>query len=287
MEDAVKKGYLVEDYRLFHLCDSLAQMVEPHFHEFDKFVLVCGGSVEYTVEGVCNRMQAGDMLFVRHHDIHRPVISSGAPYERYVLWVSPEFLERCSISGTDLSACFSVCAQQRSFLIRPNPELERKIRKELKELETAVQEDAFGRDILTDACIRRLLVTLNRCVLAGAAKAPREVDPKMDEVLRYINEHLTEELSVEKLSALCYLSRYYFMRRFKETTGYTVHGYIMQKRLAAAAERLDSGENATVAAMEAGFPEYSTFLRAFRRAFDLSPSEYLRRQKRMDSSFRE
>ena len=71
MNEAVSKGYLHEDFRLFHLNDREAQTVEPHYHEFDKFVMVCAGNVEYTVEGVSNRMQAGDMLFVRHHDIHR------------------------------------------------------------------------------------------------------------------------------------------------------------------------------------------------------------------------
>jgi hypothetical protein len=32
-------------------------------------------------------MQPGDLLFVRHHDIHRPVISPERVYERIVLWI--------------------------------------------------------------------------------------------------------------------------------------------------------------------------------------------------------
>ena len=287
MDAAVNKGYLHEDFRLFHLRDSLAQTADTHYHEFDKFVMVCAGAVDYTVEGVCNRMQPGDMLFVRHHDIHRTEISPEAPYERYVLWIAPAYLEHCGDGETQLRGCFDLCARRRSYLLRPTAEQQRRIRRELAALERALAEPLFGRELLADACFRALLVTLNRCVLAGEALPPRDVDPKIDQVLRHINANLAEPLSVDALAARCYLSRYYFMRRFKEATGYTVHGYIQQKRLAAAAERLDAGMSVTAAALESGFSEYSVFLRAFRKGFGLSPGEYQRRQKRMDSSYPE
>lgn len=288
MDEAVSKGYLHENFRLFHLKDCLAQTADTHYHEFDKFVMVCAGAVDYTVEGVCNRMGPGDMLFVRHHEIHRSVISPEGPYERYVLWIAPEYLERCSDAATELRGCFDLCARRRSYLLRPVAEQERRIRYGLAALERALTEEAaFGRELLADACFRALMVTLNRCVLAGGEHPPREVDPKIDEVLRHINANLSEPLSVDGLAARCYLSRYYFMRRFREATGYTVHGYIQQKRLAAAAERLDAGMSVTAAALESGFTEYSVFLRAFRKSFGLSPSEYQRRQMRMDSSYPE
>ena len=286
-ENAISKGYLLEDFRLFHPRDSLAQTVEPHYHEFDKLVFVCGGAVDYTVEGVCYRMRPGDLLFVRHHDIHRPVISPEEVYERYVLWISPEHLERCSTPDAALSQCFALCAQRRSCMLRPGAEQGRKLRAALQELESAISDGDFGSEILADACFRRLMVLLNRLVCTGPERTPRELDPKIDGVLRYINSHLGEELSVEQLAARCYLSRYYFMRRFKETTGYTVHGYIQQKRLAFAAEKLDSGQSVTAAAIEAGFSEYSAFLRAFRKAFGVTPSDYLRRRPSLDSSYLE
>ena len=47
-----KRGYLNEDFRLFHLKDSRAQKLEYHYHEFDKLILLLGGKVSYVVEGV-------------------------------------------------------------------------------------------------------------------------------------------------------------------------------------------------------------------------------------------
>ena len=64
------------------------------------------------------------------------------------------------------------------------------------------------------------------------------------------------------------------MHRFKEVTGYTLHQYISQKRLVWAGELIRSGMPVMKAAEQAGFSEYSTFLRAFRGTFHMSPREF-------------
>ena len=52
-----KRGYLKEDFRLFHLKDSRAQKVDYHYHAFDKLILLLGGKVTYVVEGVTYFLQ--------------------------------------------------------------------------------------------------------------------------------------------------------------------------------------------------------------------------------------
>lgn len=70
-----------------------------------------------------------------------------------------------------------------------------------------------------------MLIDVNRDVLRSrTAQEERDsyrVDPKMEEVLRYILDHLGEELTVESLSKRFFISRYYLMHRFKAVTGYT------------------------------------------------------------------
>lgn len=288
MPDAINKGYLLENFRLFHLRDRRAQKMAPHYHEFDKIVVLYAGAVDYTVEGVSYRMQPGDVLFVRHHDIHRPEISPESDYERIVLWITPEYLERCSVDGAWLESCFDLASQRRSCLFRPCAEKLARLRRMLSGLESALAEgDEFGSSILVNSYFLQLMVELNRAVRRGGSEEARSVDPKIDEALYYINTHLGEPLTVDALAGMCYLSRFYFMRRFKDATGYTVHNYIQQKRLAAAAERLEAGAGVTEAAMEFGFAEYTSFLRAFRKAYGVTPSDYLRKKKRMESEYQE
>ena len=104
-----------------------------------------------------------------------------------------------------------------------------------------------------------------------ADTAAYRFDPKMEEVTRYIMAHLVEELSIDHLSSIFFLSRYYLMHRFKEVYGCSVHQYIRQKRLQQAAEAIRRDVPVLKAAEDAGFGDYSVFLRAFRAAYGCSP----------------
>lgn len=281
------KGYLFENFRLFHLRDRRAQQMETHYHEFDKVLIFYSGSVDYIIEGVTYSLSPGDVLFVPHHAIHKPVISPEAEYERAVLWIRQAYLEALSREGTELSSCFAISTRRRACLYHPEAENAGRIKKLVAGLERSMGEERFGSAMLSELLFAQLMIELNRCVMEASPGGHRSIDPKMDEVLRYINKHLSEELGVDHLAGMCYLSRYYFMRRFKEATGYTVHNYICQKRLTAAAEMLEDGVGVTEAAMRVGFSEYSSFLRSFKKLYEMTPSEYLSRREALDSRYGE
>ena len=113
----------------------------------------------------------------------------------------------------------------------------------------------FGARRMADTLCQQLLIQVNRDFLR-ANTAPAEtdsyhLDPKMEEILRYIAANLEGDLSVDALAARFYMSRYYLMHRFKEITGYTVHQYTVQKRLLRAGELIREGVPVMKAAEEA------------------------------------
>lgn len=286
-ENVANKGYLFENFRLFHLKDRRAQQVESHYHEFHKALVFYSGTVDYIIEGVSYSLQPGDILFVPANAIHKPVISPDGDYERAVFWIRPGYLEALSGEGAELSSCFVLSGERRACLYRPESETVSRVKKLVAGLERALGESRFGSALLADSLFTQLMIEFNRCVLEEKPSRPRSLDPKIDEMISYINKNLSAELSVESLAGMCYLSRYYFMRRFKESTGYTVHNYICQKRLTAAARLLEEGASVTEAAMSVGFSEYSSFLRSFKKLFGLTPSEYLLRREELSSSYGE
>jgi len=100
------------------------------------------------------------------------------------------------------------------------------------------------------------------------------IDPVISESMKYINSHLDEELSIDKLCEEAYLSKSSFIRRFKEATGYTPHRYICNKRLVRSTELLRSGMSSAAAANAAGFNDYSVFYKAFKTAYGINPGKY-------------
>ena len=273
-----KRGYLNEGFRLFHLKDTRAQKLDYHYHEFDKLILLLGGKVTYVVEGVTYFLQPWDVLLVQHNLIHKPIIDPAEPYERVVVWLDRTWLTQRSDPGEPLDACFDTVRERGFHLLRTNGARRLEYMRTIQRLEEALHSKEFGAARLADTLCQQLLIDVNRDILASrtAAEAPDSyrVDPKMEEILQYIVHHLNEELSVDSLAKRFYLSRYYLMHRFKAVTGFTVHQYISQKRLLMAGELIRQGVPVMKAAEQAGFAEYSTFLRAFQNTFHMSPREF-------------
>ena len=286
-ENVANKGYLFENFRLFHLKDRRAQQVETHYHEFHKILVFYSGKVDYIIEGVTYSPQAGDILFVPTNAIHKPLISADEDYERAVFWVRSSYLEDISGEDGNVESCFDHCSAGRNCLYHPDEESGARIKKLIAGLERALGEERFGSRLLANSLFLQLMIEFNRCVLEEKPARQGSIDPKIEEAISYINKNLAMDLSVDALAGMCYLSRYYFMRRFKESTGYTVHNYICQKRLTAAARLLEEGEGITEAAMSVGFSEYSSFLRSFKKLFGVTPSEYLMRKGELRSSYGE
>ena len=136
-----------------------------------------------------------------------------------------------------------------------------------------------GSEAMRDTLILQFFILINRIAAADAPAAPeRRIDPKVRDTLSYISENLTGELSVDTLADRVFLSRYHFMRLFKDQTGETVHAYVRQKRLLYAARLIREGMPAGQAASVCGFNDYSVFNRAFRASFGIRPAD-LRKQR--------
>lgn len=265
------RGYLHEDFRLFHLKDSLTRAVEPHYHEFDKIVFLISGRLTYTVEGSTYHPEPGDVIFVGAGDIHSLTVDSHEDYERVVIWVSPAFLSGHSDSSCDLRRCFT--QKESSHLLNLSPGQEARVNLLLAELEQELKGSALGAELMSSLRFLQLMLELQRAFGQGTHQSPGR-DGKIDEIMGFITANLREDLSIEAISSRFYLSRYYLMHRFKEIVGCTVHDYVRQKRLAAAARALAAGKKPSEAAEISGFADYSAFLRAFKGLYGVSPRQY-------------
>ncbi len=264
-------GYLNENFRLFHLKDSSGQEKDFHFHEFDKLVILISGKVDYTVEGACYRLEPWDILLVRHHMIHRASIDLSVPYERIIIYLDAAYVERFAPEA-GLMDCFAAAEKRRHCLLRPDGESAERLRDALQRLEDAGDDGLFGAELLRGTMLVQLLVLINRIMLSDRShENSADNGGRIAPALSYINENLTNELNIDDMAALCYLSRYHFMRLFKAQTGCTVHNYIRRKRLVLAARLIREGMSASAAAAECGFSDYSAFHRAFTKTFRVSP----------------
>lgn len=274
-----RKGYLDEDYHYFHLKDSSGQEHSFHFHEFNKVVLLLSGRVDYIVENTTYPLQPWSVLLVPHHAIHKAVIDVSEPYERIILYLDSDFLDRV-LPNAGLMACFEAADRSGQYILLPDARQQEELTALLRSFEAAMNDTLRGAEAMRDTLIMQFFILLNRIrpagEPAGEARSPR-MDPKIRDTLAHISENLSSDLSVDTLAARVFLSRYYFMRLFKAQTGDTVHAYIRQKRLLHAARLIREGMPAAQAASACGFHDYSVFNRAFRSSFDIRPADLQKR----------
>ena len=117
--DYERRGYLHEDFRLFHLSSALAEDTAFHYHEFHKLVFFLAGRGNYIVEGRTHVLRPYDVVLVRQGAIHKAQIDPSQRYERVILYISPEFLRAQSTAASQLDACFRLPADGQSFVLRP------------------------------------------------------------------------------------------------------------------------------------------------------------------------
>ena len=106
--------------------------------------------------------------------------------------------------------------------------------------------------------------------------------PSLNKAYAHIDEHLGESLDLSALADVAGYSPFHFHRLFHAATGRTLHEFVLERRVAAAASRLLYGrESVTRVAMDCGFSSSAAFTRAFRNALGKSPTTYRREAARM------
>jgi AraC-like DNA-binding protein len=120
----------------------------------------------------------------------------------------------------------------------------------------------------------RLVSLLSEITLLHSryAREPASNDKRILDALKYLGEHLRDELSLEDIARRFNISKNYLNLLFRQTTGTTVNHYIRTKRLALAREKILQGADAQEAAYNAGFNVYSNFYRAYKAFYGSIPS---------------
>ncbi len=265
-----KRGYLLEAFRLFHMRDIPKERVEYHYHEFYKLLIVLSGTGGYWLDGERYQLQSGDVVLIDSRLVHRPEFEQ--EYERVIIYISPGFLSASSTEDCDLTRCFSADGQH---VLRLPPRERERFLELIRKLEGELGSAAVGKDILSRGLLLRLLVEIYRMLWRGSFDSVQPLRPKDERVvgmLRYIDEHIQEEITAEALAERFFLSKYHMMRLFRENTGVTIHSYVIDRRLMNARDMMGKGIGATEACYKAGFNSYCTFCRAYNKRFGMSPT---------------
>lgn len=277
METYEKKGYLNSEFKLFHLTDKETHEIKTHYHDFNKITIFIKGKVSYMIEGKSYELKPYDIVLVRHNDMHQLSVDNREIYERIIVYISPNFMNAYKTDSYDLNFCFQKAKEEQSNVLRI-PSLEKSsLFHSIVRLEKSFADEGYAAELYRQVLFLEFMVHLNRAALKNHLEFidTENNHSKVSEILQYINDHLTDELSIDRIADNFFVSKYYMMRQFKQETGYTMGNYISRKRLLLAKELILSGIPSSQACFDCGYKDYSTFSRAYKRFFSESPRDTL------------
>jgi AraC-like DNA-binding protein len=276
MPEYKKVGYLTSSFKMFHLKDRERRDFSYHYHDFHKILILVSGDVTYCVEGRSYDLLPGDIVLVNAGEVHRPIIKSGNIYERIIIYVSPDFLSHYQEKDNDLTLCLRQAAAEQSHVLRFHPSAASRLDTAIHAMDNSLSDTDYAFGLYQKLLFLEFMLQLNRAAIQNRIEfIPNSAaDTKISAVLDYLEEHLTEDISIDDLSSRFYLSRYYLMHSFKEQTGYTIGGYLTTKRLLLARRLILEGTPITEVCYACGFKNYSTFSRAYKKSFGESPKEF-------------
>lgn len=271
-----ERQYMIDrDYEVYEKEGVPTGAMAFHYHNFYEILYVLEGEYSSMVENQSYHLHKGDFLLIDQNVMHKyqPTAGAGDNSKRIILWVTGNFLRGLADDDVDLAECFRTQESRAwHFPVYYEEMLRGFLLKLAMDGESTGIRRAMDRGYLTLFFSHlNLLRSRKESLLSGEFVAEH---PLVEMVSAFVEEHLEESITLDVLADQVHMSKYHFLRRFKELTGVTVHAFVMNKRLIRACELLQKGESVTMAYQSTGFGDYSVFLRNFKAAFGISPGQY-------------
>lgn len=242
-----------------------------HWHEEIEFTYVLRGSAIVTLEQHEYTLTKGSFLIANSNTLHSAICTS-APYSCKVMAFCPQ----------NLMEKFTI----QNLLFHPYIENDPQIDYYMEKIFSECEEQHLAYKDSCKAYITQLLVYLSRNYMADImsdriSEQRKSRLTRLNQVLLYIDEHYTEEISNKKLANIMYLSEDRFCHLFRQSLGVSPQRYITGIRLQKAQELILTKEHSvTEIARMVGYQDYNHFGRQFRRCFNCTPNEMAKQNVR-------
>lgn len=259
-----------------HLYNTERTM-DVHIHDCYEIYYSISGGKQFLIGDCLYDFVPGDIFFINTFESHHLLALDQLEHERVVIHIHPEYLKQFSTEQTDLNYCFSSRIGQYCNKCSLTANEQKRFMYFIHELSS---ENQYGQDLLDFSHFLKLMVFLNEIFAKKDRSESEKISPsgkryeQFNNILSYINQHLSEDLNIQGLANYFYLSPSYLCKIFKQETGTTINKYITAQRITLAKSLLTDGHSVADTCDMCGFGDYSNFLKTFTKIVGISPKKY-------------
>ncbi len=240
-----------------------------HVHDQYELLYFVSGNGTFTIEGSTYNLVKDSLLLMRPAEFHKIYVSSDEPYERMVVHFKKEALESIDKSGA-LTRVFDDRREGYGNIYLAEEFGNFGIKQLFCEMKSEGNNEEKYLAIIAN--LVAVLHKINSIPKNHKSSSPaRKKNEVFSELVNFINRHLSDNLSLDILSDHFFLSKSQLNRIFRDATGTSIWEYIVIKRLMGARNLIHSGVSIIKASQQFGFTDYSSFYRAYKKHFYISP----------------
>lgn len=246
-----------------------------HHHDGFEIYLFLKGDANYYIEQNCYHMKRGCLFNIRPNELHRVECFNLKVYERVSITIRSPILKSLSTEQTDLTKCFLDRPFGESNLTYLNEHQINEFLFMVHKLENLQHSEEYGHDLMTRSYLYQILIFVNNIFLKKTRTEPINIMPPIvNKAMQFIDEHLTEPITMADIANHLHHNPTYISRCFKKVTGVPLKQYIIYKRIILAKKYLVEGYSLIDTCRLSGFNDYSNFARTFKKQIGCSPKKY-------------
>lgn len=244
-----------------------------HIHDCYEVYYSISGGKQFLIDNKLYDINPGDLFVINQFESHYVSQINKMIHERIVISIHPDFLKAISSNKTDLSYCFTHRDENFSHKIQLNKEQQNRF---IYFINKIISADGFGADMIEYSSFIELMTTFTKIFVDNkdSLSSYYKYNNQIQEIIRYINDNVSENITVKHLADHFFLSESYICRIFKLATGTTINKYITARRISIAKALLSNALSINDVYIQCGFNDYSNFLKAFKKAVGVSPKKY-------------
>lgn len=276
------RQYMVSsDFEVFYYSDRNFDTLPPHAHDYYECYLFIEGDITMEIfsgkdKSEKVKMYPGDLMImppgIKHHAIMDDPSKS---YQRLVFWISRDCCNSLLKESVDYMYLMQKAEAFHQYIYHLAPAQFHLVESKFFRLLEEISSERYGSAAARHLCLCDLILTINRTIYDEEHKTGGSDELSLfQNILSYVESNLHEPLSLDDISGKFFVNKYYVAHLFKDTLGISLHQYIIKKRLDACRSAIVGGEGISAAYEKFGFRDYSSFFKAFRKEYGMSPREY-------------
>lgn len=260
---SVKAGGISASFANFELLPE--DLGNNHCHDFYEILFVISGNGRYVVEGTEFVVRPRTLMVFRPFAYHYLSLEPETAYERFLI-----HFPKNVVPAPALSMLEKICGDgDGSGNYYPPSAISDSLNSAFDRFEVASRLPEEEKQAYIKVLLAEIIILLSASSGERMLHTEEELGAR---VIRYLNSHIEHNINLDKLAKRFFVSKYYLCRAFKKHNGISIHGYLVQKRIAYAKQLIESGETASGAAYKVGFGDYSAFYRAYVKIVGKSPT---------------